>query len=162
MSNKLIIVSGIAGSGKTTKCKDILTQNPDYIYLNSDDYFKKYNQNEFKLNLLGTIDTNEILHILENDFDTALVYTNYFMSLYTSVVLNLLRTNKPNSYILELPFVGESFRLIYNTACNLGYEVEYIPLNEYQSIISERLTKRNWSAERIFLTIRLFNHYYES
>jgi|LakMenEpi03Aug12_release.lakeMendotaPanAssembly.Ray.scaffolds.fasta_scaffold897263_1 predicted kinase len=41
MNNKLIIIRGLPGSGKTTKAKQILAENPTYKHYEADMYFER-------------------------------------------------------------------------------------------------------------------------
>lgn len=63
---KMICLCGISGSGKTTWAKRFMSEHPDWLYFNPDEYYAKINGNE-----CDRRNTFEIWHSLFRDVHTA-------------------------------------------------------------------------------------------
>ena len=63
---KMICLCGISGSGKTTWAKKFMTEHPDWLYFNPDDYYARINGDE-----CDRRNVFEVWHALFRDVHTA-------------------------------------------------------------------------------------------
>jgi predicted kinase len=63
---KMICLCGISGSGKTTWAKKFMTEHPDWLYFNPDDYYARINGDE-----CDRRNAFEVWHSLFRDVHTA-------------------------------------------------------------------------------------------
>jgi hypothetical protein len=165
MSKHLQIFYGKAGSGKTYQCHKFLKENPDYTFLPHDN-FKSLNdqidllQRSFTFYMFETTNKSVILKELMKNYDIAVVYAQFFISLYTAVVCRRIRDYTPDNFLLEIPYIDRSIDTMINFAESLGYKVSLVYVDEKEDVIKERLQARGWTEDRIKLTNYLWDYFY--
>lgn len=162
----IILVQGIAGSGKSTLCKLYRgKEDLEYDYISMDDYFKheqdRHDVKAVREDLFKTTNPSEIIEYMVKDFHSATTYTRWCIDKFKHFIIDIFIENRlDRNLIIEVPFINYLFQDTIERVClRYNHSFQSIVITASEDVIKQRLKERNWSDGRIDLTYRLFRYY---
>jgi len=170
-NSDIILVTGYAGSGKSTYC-EMLEKEHGYYYLSHDKWMhKQLKRNifdppagyDFLIDLLGEkicvdlnngdldIDRKKLGNIILNDHNLNQIVINYCTSIFVLEIIEVIEYHR--KAVIEIPFLNHSISWIKSK-----YPfVKIYYKNENEGVVKNRLRDRGWDEKRIDYTLNLFD-----
>ena len=162
------IVSGMAGSGKSTYCKKL--EDNGYHYIAHDKWVKQEYADlasgayDFVNGLVGdkviidddcrNIDFKKLGDMLFADDDLNYIFIDYFTSNFASYINWQIAWAKRTgiNFVIEIPYLNRSINWLQRQHSEI--EIIYVKTSDEEQ--HERLIKRGWSEERINKSCQLY------
>lgn len=162
---KLTIISGLAGSGKTTFCKSVEQAYTDSIY------HDEWVEQQYKLPWVSAIirflfkigktprlvDKSIMRGWLKEKPELNVILANYFKAKFVMYLSSILQ-GETGSIIVECPFLDDNIRALKKTYPD---QVTIVWMKTSDEIIN-RLEARGWDATRVVLSVQMQERMYHA
>lgn len=160
MDKKVIIVTGMAASGKSTLCKQ-LEQQEGFRYISHDEWMKKYlddflsplrvwvdgvfDKEVYFDDKKNYINTEKFKEKLLDEPELNRIYAEQCISYWFANMMQVIKNPINMDVVIEVPYFNHTISYLRKTFPNVRVVEVKTPLET----IKQRMAERNWSEQRI-------------
>jgi len=165
IKNRIVFVTGLAGSGKSTIIQQGYTGLTDWLILQHDRW-ANFQGKEFLEKYLGfskdeAIDPKYILKVSRKKAFIGSAIRNHYINEFHAHVWHMATFDSKYNYAIEIPFYTKETHLLVKELKKIGKDVEVKFLCEPIDVIKKRLKDRGWSKKRIKHYLKIYPDYFE-